>query len=334
MDPEYDLSDVHNIKMRQRTGTSKVIGSESVQVTAENGNISHEGTDILAGDDGVTINSKKYTWKPAYEQAGFYHSDSKGYSHTTVHQPKAGGIQTSGTLIFQSEDTSLIGAQIVADKVSNPNDGHFEARPAYTRVESESFTTKQGFLGSSSRKIEETRNLVNSTQIITNYFESAGAGECVLESVVLQAARASIEKNLVERTAYDTVSTRITDTSSGFFAPKIKEDPLVESLRGVQNVVNFGGDTIPTALNMVGATAQTLNHALTLMNLARNPNPFATLGSIFLSRYVAGFGYSNIKTTTTRHESAPHQSQIRVGVLRITNDRSHLEGIWDAPIKD
>lgn len=72
--------------------------------------------------------------KPAYEQTGFYHSDINGYSHSLVNQPKSFGIMSSGTVIFQSKDTSLIGGEIVAKSISNPNDGCFEALPAYTTV--------------------------------------------------------------------------------------------------------------------------------------------------------------------------------------------------------
>lgn len=171
--------------------------------------------------------------------------------------------------------------------------------------------------------------MVNPTTIITDYFESNGAGDCILESAVLHALEASISKNLIERTAYDTISTTITDSNSGFFAPKIKGDPLYESLKGVKNVITFDGDSLPTMFNVIGASSQTLTHALTLANLASNSNPFAALGSIFLSRYVTGFGYSKTKVDTDRKEKVPHQSEIKVGVLRITNDRTHLEGIWD-----
>jgi hypothetical protein len=81
-------------------------------------------------------------------------------------------------------------------------------------------------------------------------------------------------------------------------------------------------------MNIVGSGAQTLTHATVLANLAKNSNKFGAVSQIFLSRFVTGPVFSNTTTTTARTESKPIQSKVDVGVLRVSNDRTHLEGIW------
>ena len=44
---------------------------------------------------------------------------------------------------------------------------------------------------------------------------------------------------------------------------------------------------------------------------------------------MSGFGYSNITQRTKITEKIPHQKQAKVGILKVSNDRTHLEGIWD-----
>jgi hypothetical protein len=219
-------------------------------------------------------------------------------------------MQTSGSVIFRSKDTTLIGAQIIAGTVSNPIDGKLKTAPAYATQENHSYTAKSGFLGPghSSLEIEETRETVAPTRIIADHFESLGVGTYEMESTLIRALDATITKNLIEKTAYDKIHTRITQKSSEFFAPKIKGDPFVESLRGIRNVVTFGGDTLPTAFNVIGTGAQAPAHATTLANLSTNPNPIAAVASVFLSRFMTGAVYGNTRTVTTVHESRPVQS--------------------------
>jgi len=108
----------------------------------------------------------------------------------------------------------------------------------------------------------------------------------------------------------------------------------MEVLRGVRHVVTFDGDTLPSMLNIVGATAQMVTHAKTLANLsalsqANSFNPGLMVANILMSRYITGFTYSNMKTVTTVDERRPVQSQIETGILRVSNDRTHLEGMWN-----
>lgn len=328
LDPNYKFSGSKVVEKRQKTVTSNISAKESVSMNAPKGEISQEGTTISAKGD-IKFSAKKHIVAPAYEESGFYHSNSKGYSHTDIRVPKSGKIVSGGTVIFDSSDTSLIGAEIIATAVSNPKDGTFSVSPAFTEQKSEGCIIKNGFLSSSTRTVEEERKTINPTKIMTRYFETLGKGLCTLESVVMYVAEFFAEKALDEIAGYESYKMRSRDTSYGFFAPKIKGDPLVESLKGVKNVVHFSGDTLPSLFNVVGATAQTLTHGLTLMNLASKQNPVAVLSSIFLSRFVADFGYSKRETQISRKETKPWQSRVKVGVLVVSNDRTHLEGIWD-----
>ena len=158
-----------------------------------------------------------------------------------------------------------------------------------------------------------------------------------MQSTILRALDAEITKNLRETTAYDKILSRVTSHSSGFFAPRIKADPVVEALRGINNVMTIG-DIVPTTFNTIGTVAQTASHAAKLASLSSDPNPFATVTTILASRFLTDFSYRNVTSTTTRKESVPQQSKVKLGdepmkgveVLRISNDRTHLEGIWEA----
>ena len=329
LDPEYTHS-WHDVSMRRRTFTSS-FQAASTFLTAPEGSISHEGTNLVSGGSGTTIHSKTYTWTPAYEDYGFYHSDSSGYAKTDLHTPKAGGLQSLGKITFASTDTTLIGAHIVANTISNPVDGTFRTIPAYAKQTSESYTVSRGDplgLGESTRHVQETREMVRPTYQISEHFESLGVGTYEMESTVMRALDATITKNLVERTAFDRITTRITDTSRGICAPKIKGDPLFEAMRGLESI-RGDGDTLPTVFNLVSAGAQAGTHALTLANLAKNPDPFSAVTSILLNRFVSGPVISHTKTVTERKESIPHQSDVNVGILRIDNSRTHLEGVWN-----
>ena len=138
----------------------------------------------------------------------------------------------------------------------------------------------------------------------------------------------SIQKNLVERAAYTTTKVTVEQKRSGLFAPKIKPDPIRDSLKSLEQIREMG-DSIPAALNMVTTGADALKHATILANLAKTTNPAAELTNILLSRYITGpsFGSSRLKSVTI--ETKPLKSHIEVGILRISNDKTHMEGIWN-----
>ena len=328
LDPTYTFLRWGNVSMSQRTFTSTLRASDEMSFVAPEGTVDQHGTDMIAGPGGILFDAQQHVWSPVYEEAGFFHSDRKGFARTHVRAPKVGSMQTPGSVIFRSKDTTLMGAQVVAGIISNPTDGTLRMLPAYTTQKSHSYTTKSGFcgLGRSSLEVEETRELVEPTRLMAEHFESLGVGTYEMESTIIKALDATITKNLVERTAHDRIHSRITQKSSGFCAPKIKGDPLAGVLRGVRNVVTLG-DALPTAFNIVGTAAQTLTHATTLANLSSNPNPFTAVASIFLSRFMTGAVISNTRTVTERHESRPSQSQVDVGALLVSNDRTHLEGV-------
>ena len=331
LDPVYTIHDEHNVSMRQHTETSALTGDNSVSFLAPKGVINQHGTDISSGKGGTLFESQQHIWQPAYEDAGFHHSYRRGYADTHLHAPKVGGMTSAGPIIFRSKDVTLKGVHIVANTISNPVDGMFKTLPAYATQTSESYTVSRGGLlglGESTRHVQETREMVRPTYQISEHFESLGVGTYEMESTVMRALDATITKNLVERTAFDRITTRITDTSRGICAPRIKGDPLFEAMRGLESI-RGDGDTLPTVFNLVSAGAQAGTHALTLANLAKNPNPFGAVTSILLNRFVSGPIISHTKTVTERKESIPHQSDVNVGILRIDNSRTHLEGVWN-----
>ncbi|KAH0790225.1 hypothetical protein GPJ56_005798 [Histomonas meleagridis] len=314
----------------QKTITSSLKAKDNIQLNAPKGIIDQHGTNLEAGNGGITFEAQKHIINPAYEKSEIAHWAKRTFTCMNFNTPKGANIKTSGTIIFKSADTSLVGAEIIANTISNPNDGDFSIIPAYGSQNNFSMTYKNGGLfglGKSSRNIYETRDLIERAQIITDHFESIGKGTCVFEGTIIKALDMSITKNLIEKAAYLHSKSNIVQHSSGFFAPKIKGDPFIEALKGVENIISFG-DAIPTAMNIIGTGAQTLTHALTLANIAKNPNPIIAISQIFLNRFVTGFVYNNSTTTIQRKESQPIQSQVEVGILKINNDRTHLEGIW------
>jgi hypothetical protein len=318
------------VLMRQEAVTSSFHGEDGITFSAPKGTIWQSGTELAAGEDGIVFDSKSYLWQPAFQRSGVYCSDSRGFSSNEIKFPKASLTYTPGAIVYKTKDATLMGARIVAGTISNPVDGTFRAAPAYATQESHSYTSKSGFmgLGRSSLEIRETRKTPEPTQIITDHFASLGVGTCEFEGAVVKALDVAITKNLSEKAAYERVHTVVTQKSSGFFAPKIKGDPFVDALRGVRGVVTFG-DVAPAAFNLIGATAQTLNHAQMLANLSTIGNPFSTVAQILTNRFMTGPVYSNIKTVTEVKESKPLQSRIETGILRVVNDRTHLEGIWN-----
>jgi hypothetical protein len=332
LDPTYSFSKTffggRNVTMRQKTFTSSLAATEGMSFSAPRKSIDQHGTNLITGPQGILFDAPKYTWQPAFEEMGFYHSNCDGFVKVQEKAPKMGGMQTPGAIVFKSQDTTLMGAQIIAGTVSNPVDGQFRVIPAYATQESHSLTNRSGFLSHSSLEIQQTRSVPVPTQILAEHFESLGVGVCELEGAVVRALDMTITKTLEEKAAYERSHTVITQKASGFCPPKIKGDPFIDALKGMRNVVSFG-DVAPATFNLIGATAQTLNHAQMLANLSTMGNPLTTITQILTSRFIAGPSFCNIKTVTKVDESKPLQSRIETGILRVTNDRTHLEGEWD-----
>ena len=261
--PIYSALSNRDMSMHRETVTSSFSASDSMHLSAPKGKIEHEGTDLTSGEGGIVIESEKYFWQSAYEDFAFFHRERRSSSQVHRHVPKSGGVvQTPGAVIFRSKDTSLIGAKFVVGTFSNPVDGTLRAAPALATQTSKSESHKRGFLGlgRSSRKTEERQEHQVPTQIISDHFKSLGTGTYHMQSTILRALDAEITKNLRETTNYDKILSRVTSHSSGFFAPRIKADPVVEALRGINNVMTIG-DIVPTTFNTIGTVAQTASHA-------------------------------------------------------------------------
>ncbi len=331
VDSEMPLDMNYKFSWGSVTGEQKTISSvftgNGIEFSAPNGTVEQHGTDLIAGEKGVMFEGK-YDWQPAYQKSFYATSNRKGMTTSETQVPKPGGIQSTGGIIFKSKDATLAGATIVTSKISYPEDGDLTFNPAYVEQKNHSVTIKNGLFGSSKAEFVQDRSIPVGAKILADKFEALGMGKLEMVDVTGQILDAVIEKTLIERAAYETNHTVITQHSSGFFAPKINGDVFINALENANKVVTFG-DALPTAFNVVGSGVKTLAHAEMMSNLSKMENPMLTLSKIFLGRFVTGFGYSNIKTTIKIDEKRPHQSQMKIGLLRISNDRTHLEGIWD-----
>jgi adhesin HecA-like repeat protein len=206
LDPVYTFHGGGKVSMQQQTATSAFRASYSMSFSAPCGSIDQHGTDLIAGPGGITFDAQKQVWQPAFEENEFFAIRDSSFAHVWSKNPKVGGMQTPGSVIFRSKDTSMVGAQIVAGTISNPIDGVFRTLPAYSSHKYHSYTTKSSFWGGrSSQEVEETRELVEPTRLIADHFESLGVGTCEMESTIVKALDATITKNLVEKTAYDRI---------------------------------------------------------------------------------------------------------------------------------
>lgn len=331
VDSEMPLDMNYKFSWGSVTGEQKTITSvftgNGIEFSAPNGIVEQHGTDLLAGAQGVMFEGK-YDWQPAYQKSFYATSNRKGMTTSETQVPKPGGIQSTGGIIFKSKDATLAGATIVTSKISYPEDGDLTFNPAYVEQKNHSVTIKNGLFGSSKAEFVQDRSIPVGAKILADKFEALGMGKLEMVDVTGQILDAVIEKTLIERAAYETNHTVITQHSSGFFAPKINGDVFINALENANKVVTFG-DALPTAFNVVGSGVKTLAHAEMMLNLSKMENPMLTLSKIFLGRFVTGFGYSNVRTTIKIDEKRPHQSQMKIGLLRISNDRTHLEGIWD-----
>jgi len=329
LDQHVNFIDSKTVSVSQDAVTSTFIANESIQSVALNGNIIQEGTNMRAKN--VSFESKKHTWSPVYQNQFNYVHNSKGYAKSELSAPKTGGMYSNGTIIFKSKDTSLKGIQIFSKKVSNPVDGKFSILPSYTYQKNESHYKTYSLFGSASRHVKETREMVNPSIIMTDHFETKGKGLCEFESVILKAVKATIDKDFIEKTAYDKIHTYIHESSSGFFAPKIKNDPIFDALKNVKSVINLGdsatlGDILPTTFTTVGTVAKAITDIKTMANLDMFEDPFTQVAKVILSRYVSNIGFSSNEMTMERDEIRPRQSKIDVEVLHINNKKTHLEG--------
>lgn len=151
-----------------------------------------------------------------------------------------------------------------------------------------------------------------------------GAGTLEMEGVTAKIVNASILKNIQKRAAYETSHTIITQSSSGFCPPKINGDCFINSISNVASTFTCFEDV--SMFGIISNLCQTINDLKNLTNLSTIKNPMLSIAQIFLSRFVSSFTFCNVKTVTTIDDKIPYQSQLDIDVLRVSNDRTHLEG--------
>ncbi|ORX43506.1 hypothetical protein BCR36DRAFT_415521 [Piromyces finnis] len=332
LDQNVKYINSNTVSVTQDSVTSSFTAKNSIKTTALKGNIIQEGTDMEANN--IIFEAKNHIWSPVYQDQLHYAYEKKGYAKTEIKVPKDGGIYSKGTITFKSKDTSLSGIQIFSKKVSNPADGKFSIHPSYIYQNSESHYKTNSLFGSSSRDVIEKKELVKPSVVMVDYFESKGQGLCEFESVVLKALDALIEKDFVEKTAYDKIDTYIHESSSGFFAPKIKHDPIFDTLQNIKSVVNLGssatlGDIVPSTFTTVGSIAKAINDIKVMSNLDMFKDPFTQMAKVIMSRYVSNIGFGSHEMTMKRSEKKPHQSKIEVEVLKINNKKTQMEGNYN-----
>ncbi|MDR2598241.1 MAG: hemagglutinin repeat-containing protein [Holosporales bacterium] len=317
-----------------RTGVrvSQIKAGDSLRMSAPKGRIEQTGTQLKAGPGGMQFESKAHVVKPAFETTAVEIARRRHTERVALTTPVEAQFQTSDEILFQSNATTLVGAQVIARSVKNLGDGNLRVTAAQGHKVSHSETTRRRrvlgiSIGKSTQTVHVEEEFFEPAKIIAESFESTGDGTCIFEGVVANVLDMTIRRDLIEKAAYTGKTTRSVRHSSGFFAPKIRGDPFYESTRALSKTVTFG-DFAPNVMNVIGTGAQALTHATKLANLSKLQNPASEFALIMLSRFVAGPCYSNVTTRTVTRERIPHQSKLDIGVLRVSNDRTHLEGIW------
>lgn len=150
-----------------------------------------------------------------------------------------------------------------------------------------------------------------------------------MEGVTAKILNATITKNIEERAAYDTSHTVITTKASGFCPPKINGDAFVNSFKNISESFTCFEDSAAGVLNLSASYCTNMEHLETLLNLSTIENLIASIAKILLSRFVTSFTYSNFRTKTTIDISNPVQRNIDIEVLRVNNERTHLEGVYN-----
>lgn len=76
----------------------------------------------------------------------------------------------------------------------------------------------------------------------------------------------------------------------------------MDSFKGLAHI-HVDGDAVPTAANVVSATAQTVDHAEILSNLTSIGEPAANILNIGLGRFVVGPAFGKSRQTKIRETS-------------------------------
>ncbi len=237
-------------------------------------------------------------------------------------------IEATRKIHFSTSTASLRGTKLVTPDGEIVDDtSHMEMVGDIGKSTEYHHRSKKSFFRRSDFKAWVDREFLEPTEIVSKSFKLEGKGDLVLKSVRAKIGEMTVAKDLHEGTQHLSSKTRIVSKSSGFFGPRLKIDPMVDSFKGLAHI-RVDGDAIPTLANVVGSSAQTVAHSKILANLSVIGNPGANLLNIGLGRFVVGPAFGKSKQTLTVTESKAIPSSLDVGILRISNDRTHMEGMW------
>lgn len=155
----YDMPyhDWWTITGHRDTHSSTYQATEGIEMKLNN--IDQHGTNMIAGKGGVTIEANDYKYEPSCTEDYVFQQRRRQTAKVETRSPKQGGIMSAGNVIFKTKNATLIGATIIAPKLSSPTDGDFRLLPAYIDQNIWSRETKKNFWGSSSVEFDQRRIL-------------------------------------------------------------------------------------------------------------------------------------------------------------------------------
>jgi hypothetical protein len=330
--------DEHTAMQRSTATSAELHGRDELVISAPRGDIEQRGTDMYAGERGMKFIANRHTIEPVMEETIV--QQARGNTLTRVHGAvtKQAKISTTGEVQFQGKDTKIIAADVQAKKVTHGVDGDLKLLPGNDAQMVHSETVRRGrfFSGRTSSEYTEESSTPVPTRITAEEIELLGIGTAEFESVIIRQADAHMSKpimrvegkQLSETTAHSGTRVRRVISRRGWFAPRLRGDPAADALHHLMHTA-VAGDILPNVLNAVGAGVQTASHLATLAHLSALKHPMVSLAEVLLTRFATGALYSNITQKVTRDERVPVQSHIELGIFTVSNDRTHLEGIWN-----
>ncbi len=276
--------------------TSTLTGGERIGISAPDGKIDQTGTQMRAGDNGMQFFGNEHVIRASRERAIIEKATGSSYASVGIDNTQPAMITTTGTVAFNAHDMVLEGTHIPAKKITNNVDGHLQLQSARDNSEIYSEISKRGrfFGGRATRKQTEKQSIVRPVEITAEEIESIGSETIELEGAIIKHADIHITKDLIEKTSHNEYHTHVESSRRGWFAPKIKGDPLADALQAIKHTV-AKGDILPNTINAVTAGVQTVNHINTLAHLSAFPNPAWEVSKILLTRFTTGAIYSKLR---------------------------------------
>ncbi|KAI5530560.1 hypothetical protein TVAGG3_0339860 [Trichomonas vaginalis G3] len=293
---------------------------------AKHGSINEKATQLSAG--------KRITYDTINHrcQAEFVHIyNADKWSKIHVDDPHGSLIQAP-EIVLHTFKTSSLGTQMIFDNLEVHGDIEFKGAIGKKITEKIKVKRKR-FLGAS---VGKTKITINSDEeiflpsvILGKEINCIGKGNFLLEGAIGDILKLNIgKKNLIDKVYLKHSKSTVKIHSSGIITPKIKADPLIDAWKELQNTHSIQ-DGVPSLLNLASVSVQTASQFVQLANLSKLSDPTQFILQTFCGRYISSFGYHNILTTINTEQTTAVQSHMKVGVLFVDNDFTHLEGIWD-----